>query len=80
MTKAEKQKKSFELQYKMVMHPKGITHADLREAAQLIRDLEQLVDCAQRDSITYRDELRKLQMENQFLTTALEEFTMEDDQ
>ena len=49
MTKAEKQKKSFELQYKMVMHPKGITHADLREAAQLIRDLEQLVDCAQRD-------------------------------
>lgn len=71
MTKADRRKASFQLQYKMVMHPKGITHADLCEAAQLIRDLESAVDIMERNDITHREELRKLLMENNFLNEEL---------
>lgn len=66
-------KNRFDLQYKLCMHPKEVTEMDMYVAFLLLRDFEQEVDQQQRLLISYREEIRKLTMENQWLTQQLQE-------
>ena len=66
-------KKVFELRYKLVMHPKTVTCDDRHAISEFMDRLQRGWDDAERLTITYREEIRKLKLENEFLTQQLQE-------
>ena len=70
---SQKRMNSFDLQYKLCMHPKAVTADEMYDASMRIRGLEAAVDERDRLLITYREEIRKLTMENQWLTQQLQD-------